>query len=252
MTKESNIPTPVDPFAKREYQLNWSKDDLEQRLMFQGGRFTSANKLLTLITGAVLTAAFFASLIALSHSTPRFQFVSDKFLDRGWTPYIMMGLFFWSLCILFIKWRKLRFQRKALELAAFPTQVDFVLNPETARSVLERIHSLADSTHHFLLLNRIERALSNLRNIGRISDVSSILQTQAEYDEEQIHSSYSLLNGFVWAIPVLGFIGTVMGLRGLRGGRSDATARENCRDIGPAPGGCGKPDSVMTLRIAEA
>ena len=47
-------------------------------------------------------------------------------------------------------------------------------------------------------------------------------------------------------------IGTVMGLRGLRGGRRDATAREYCRDIGPAPGGCGKPDSVMTLRIAEA
>jgi len=212
MTKESNIPPPVDPFAKRDYQLNWSKDDLEQRLMFRGGRFTSANKLLTFIVGALLAVSFFAGLIALSHYASGFQFISDKFLDRGWTPYVMMVLFFWALCILFIKWRKLRFQRKALGLAAFPTQVDFLLNPDTARSVLERIHSLADSTHHFLLLNRIERALSNLKNIGRISDVSSILQTQAEYDEEQIHSSYSLLNGFVWAIPVLGFIGTVMGL----------------------------------------
>jgi len=47
-------------------------------------------------------------------------------------------------------------------------------------------------------------------------------------------------------------IGIVIGLRGLREGRSDATARENCRDIGPAQGGCGNPDSVMTLRIAEA
>jgi len=77
---------------------------------------------------------------------------------------------------------------------------------------LERIHTLVDSTSHFLLLNRIERALSNLKNIGQISDVSNILQTQAGYDEEQVSSSYSLVNGFVWAIPVLGFIGTVLGL----------------------------------------
>ncbi len=44
-------------------------------------------------------------------------------------------------------------------------------------------------------------------------------------------------------------IGIVMGLRGLRGGRSDAAARENCRDIGPAQGGYGNPDSAT---IAEA
>jgi len=121
-------------------------------------------------------------------------------------------LFFWAVSIMFVKWSKLRFQRKALGLAAFPAQLDFVLNAETAQSVLERIHTLADSTGHFLLLNRIERGLSNLKNIGQVSDVSSILQAQAENDEAQITSSYGLLNGFIWAIPVIGFIGTVVGL----------------------------------------
>ena len=134
------------------------------------------------------------------------------FLDRGPTQYATMFLFFWAVSILFVKWRKLCLQRKALALAAIPSQADFILNPDSTPPVLERIHTLVDSTSHFLLLNRIERALSNLKNIGQISDVSNILQTQAEYDEEQVSSSYSLLNGFVWAIPVLGFIGTVLGL----------------------------------------
>jgi biopolymer transport protein ExbB/TolQ len=45
-----------------------------------------------------------------------------------------------------------------------------------------------------------------------ISDVSDILRTYNEQDEEAVETSYSLLNGFLWAIPVFGFIGTVEGL----------------------------------------
>ncbi len=52
-----------------------------------------------------------------------------------------------------------------------------------------------------------------MQNIGQVSDVATILRNQADYDEEQIASSYSLVHSFLWAIPVLGFIGTVIGLR---------------------------------------
>jgi biopolymer transport protein ExbB/TolQ len=201
-----------DPFERREYQLNWAKNDLEQRLGFRGGRFTSANKFLTLLAGALLTVAFYAFITLVVKPNESWRWVSDMFLERGVTQYATMFLFFWALTILFVKSRKLKLQRKALELAAIPHQADFVLNPDSAPPVLERIHTLVDSTGNFLLLNRIERALSNLKNIGQISDVSNILQTQAEYDEEQVTSSYSLVSGFVWAIPVLGFIGTVLGL----------------------------------------
>jgi biopolymer transport protein ExbB/TolQ len=212
---ETNIPPKAasqDPFERREYQLNWSKNDLEQRLGFKGGRFTSANKFLTLIAGVLLTAAFYAIITTVVKPNETWRWVSEMFLERGPTQYATMFLFFWALAILFVKSRKLKLQRKALELAAIPHQADFILHPDSAPPVLERIHTLVDSTANFLLLNRIERALSNLKNIGQISDVSNILQTQAEYDEEQVTSSYSLVGGFVWAIPVLGFIGTVLGL----------------------------------------
>ena len=61
-------------------------------------------------------------------------------------------------------------------------------------------------------------ALSNLRNIGQISDVSSILSNQSKIDEQQVASSYNLIRGFIWATPVLGFIGTVLGLGDAIGG----------------------------------
>jgi biopolymer transport protein ExbB/TolQ len=204
--------TSADPFERRDYQLNWGKTDLEQRLGFRGGRFTSANKLLSFICAALLTVAFYAFVTLAVKPNGNWQWLSDMFLERGPTQYVTIFLFFWALSILFVKWRKLRFQQRALELAAIPNQADFILNPDSAPPVLERIHTLVDSTANFLLLNRIERALSNLKNIGQISDVSDILKTQAEYDEQQVSSSYSFVSGFVWAIPVLGFIGTVLGL----------------------------------------
>lgn len=84
--------------------------------------------------------------------------------------------------------------------------------------VFERIYQIVDDPKHFLLYNRITIALSNLRNLGRVGDVDDILRSEEATDESAIETSYSLISGFVWAIPVLGFIGTVLGLSDAIGG----------------------------------
>lgn len=202
-----------NPFAEENFQLNWSKSDLEQRFGFSGGRFTSVNRTFTFCIGMVVTIIFYVALIYGVAPVEALRPFSAMFLERGVCPYPIMLLFFWAMAILFVKARKIAFQSEALHLSAVPQQPEFVLNPESARIVLERLHSLVDDTRHFLLLNRIERALSNLQNIGQVSDVSTLLRDQAEFDQEQVSSSYGLVNSFIWAIPVLGFIGTVLGLR---------------------------------------
>jgi biopolymer transport protein ExbB/TolQ len=195
--------------------LSWVEQDVENRFgLFKGGRYTSVNKVLSFLLALLLTAAFFALLVYGFKANPVLERFALPFIRSGntWTVGPAMLFFFWSIVILFLKGRKIRFQTRVLDLAAVPQQPEFVLNETTARTVLERIHSLVDHPRHFILLNRIERALSNLRNIGGLSDVSTILKGQAENDENQIASSYMLINGMVWAIPVLGFIGTVQGL----------------------------------------
>ena len=75
-----------------------------------------------------------------------------------------------------------------------------------------------------MLLNRIERALANLKNIGRISELAEGLTVQAENDESYIESTYTVVRGFIWAVPVLGFIGTVLGLSQAIGGFGEVVA----------------------------
>ncbi len=193
-------------------QLNWSRSDLERRLGFTPGRFTTPNKMLSFLIGLFLTVIFYALIMIVGRMVPDARWFAAMFLERGLCPYPTMFLFFWSASLLFFKWRKMVLQQRALELPIMPQQLDFELTPATARDVRDRMSALCDNPHHFILLNRIDLALANLHNIGQTADVAAILKIQAENDEAQIASSYSLTQGFMWAIPVLGFIGTVLGL----------------------------------------
>ena len=227
-----------------EPELSWSTQDIEQKIGFGGGRYTDTNAFFTFLVGVIMAALFFLILefvigdsgtaaewneankekVILEDGTeeeqvkpiPIHKQFADKFINRGLGGYLMGAgitlLFFWAVTILVIKGRKVSFQRKILSLNLIPQDPNFFLNNATARDALLRIRGQVDDPKHFLLLNRIDVALSNLQNIGEISEVASLTNAQASIDEDQISASYSLINGFNWAIPVLGFIGTVLGL----------------------------------------
>jgi len=191
-------------------ELNWSRQDVEQRFGFSGGKYTDTHSLLTFLLASVLWLCAYGPLFLLPpEGLPDW---TEMFMQRGPTPYFTLFLFFWSLAILWIKSRKLRFQRKTLNKKLFDMGPDFTISPGSASDFLKRLRSKVDDPRHFLLLNRISLVLSNFQNTGARSDISEMLRSQAEIDEGQMESSYALIRGFVWSIPILGFIGTVLGL----------------------------------------
>jgi biopolymer transport protein ExbB/TolQ len=202
----------------------WSKMDMEKRLGFRAGRFTAANPFLSLLAAALLTGVFYGLMLVLraQGKSEALTFFTDPFLRPGnlFTVVPVVFIFFFSMTMLFIKGRKVSLQRKAFEWAVVPAQPDFVLVEASAQAVLDRVHGIIDQPKQFILLNRIERALSNLRHLGQVSEVSSVLRGQAEDDENAVAASFTLLQGLVWAMPVLGFIGTVQGLSSAVGGFS--------------------------------
>lgn len=210
---------PTNPTAAGSKQSNpellaWSQSDVENRFGFKGGRHTGVNHVFAFIIAVLLSGIAYALTVFILQRLPFTNTVAAMIL-RPSNQYTMIPatlLFFGGVAVLFLKGWKLKFQQRALTLSAVPAEPEFVLTEATATTVLVRIHSLVDHPRHFVLLNRIDRALSNLKNIGQVNDVSAILRAQAENDEDLVASSYTLLNGFVWAIPVLGFIGTVQGL----------------------------------------
>lgn len=212
--------SPVQKALSAE-MVSWHRSDVEQIFGFSGGRFTRVNAIFSLIVGSLITLVIYLVLYFAVRETV----VGKMFIDRGFTPYVMTFLFAWSLVIMLLKWSKLCLQKKALSIAIIPADMDFVLSVTTVDQVLSRIMKSVDDSRKFVLFNRVFTALSNLRNLGRISDVDEMLRSQAELDESSLETSYALLRGFVWAIPVLGFIGTVMGLSVAIGGFGDVLSK---------------------------
>jgi biopolymer transport protein ExbB/TolQ len=211
-----------------EVPLSWSRLDIEQRIGFRGGRYTQPSLLLSGLIGAAATVAFYAALIPLYNAG--FIHAAAMFTNNGIGQYATCLLTAWSLAMLLLKWFKLRLQRRALAFIVVPTDHDFVLSSANVDQVTRRIYATVDDPKQFVLFNRIMIALSNLRNLGRVTDVDDILRSQADSDESSMYSTYSMLEGFVWAIPVLGFIGTVLGLSEAIGGFSKVIAQAS--DIG--------------------
>ena len=191
-----------------EPRLSFGKSDIEKRIGFPAGRYTSPALLLPFLLATLLTVGFYGGM-ALWPGTP----FARMFTQRGPVPYVIVFLSSLSVMTLFVKHRKLALQRKALSLKLLPTDdPGFILTPASAEHILQKLFQTVDDPEKFLLTRRIHIALANLRNMGRIGDVDEVLKTQAENDEGQVDSSYTVIRGLIWAIPVLGFIGTVLGL----------------------------------------
>ncbi len=193
--------------------LSWSRQDPERRFLFRSGRFTRVNSVFSFLVGGLLSGVFLAVLMTVPSLS-----LSRMFLRQGPIPILIVVFSGWSLAILAIKYLKLKLQRRCLEFAVVSDAPQFVLTPLTVERVSNTIYETVDDPRHFVLFNRIMIALSNLRNLGRVADVEDMLRSQADTDEAMMETSYQLVQSFVWAIPVLGFIGTVLGLSDAIGG----------------------------------
>ena len=191
--------------------LRYQSLDPEARFGFPAGHGTTPSSLTCLLLTTVLSAAAYGS--AYGWREHEWGAVVWEYMTAfGRIPIPIILLSIWSLAFLFVKSLKIRAQRAALRLAFVPEDSAFVLSDSTADAVIDAIDRSVDDPSRFLFLARCRAVLRMMRNLGRVSDVDEILSSRGDQDESSVDSGYTILRGFIWAIPVLGFIGTVVGL----------------------------------------
>lgn len=211
----------------RQKKLSWDGADIESICGFRSKKFTRVNFLFAFILGILFTGIFYGILFLFR--SYELQMV-DMFFHggeekRSMIPYFTVFLAAFSAAILLLKNAKLKVQKKALRVNILPSDSNFTLSPVTARAILDSMYAQVETPAKFVLFDRVERALSNLKNLGSVSAVAECLKNQADNDENYLSSSYTVLKGFIWAIPVLGFIGTVIGLAEAVGGFGAVVAK---------------------------
>lgn len=176
------------------------------------------NMLLSVIYGTVATAAWYGALFPLgkgAYGSPpsnALDYIHDLFYERTWVNYMETWFFFWALAMLFLKWQKLRRQHNALYIDILPAEISQEINKDNVDQFIDRLYGFPTRLRDSMMINRMRKALELFEVRANNGEVSNMLNAQSNIDGARIGGSYALIKVFLWAIPILGFIGTVLGL----------------------------------------
>ncbi len=141
-----------------------------------------------------------------------FAYTRGLLYERGWVQFAETFFFGWGIGFLILKLLKLRHQQSALRLDVLPEDVGREINKDNVGSFIQHVYALPVKLRDSLMVNRIRKALELFETRQVNGEVSTMMSNQSNIDGSRIGGSYTLVKVFVWAIPILGFIGTVIGL----------------------------------------
>ncbi|MEE4277216.1 MAG: MotA/TolQ/ExbB proton channel family protein [Halieaceae bacterium] len=121
-------------------------------------------------------------------------------------------LLLWALSIMGYKgWQNLA-EQKLLdeEILSIPDGTSVL--PEDARQFSRSVEALPAQQQNYLLPRTLLAALQRFATTGSIPAVSDTVREQCDVESDRLDSELSMVRYIAWAIPSIGFIGTVRGI----------------------------------------
>ena len=118
----------------------------------------------------------------------------------------------WALAIMGYKTVKIVAERRLLEVDLVPVAEGMRILPEDTREFARQVQALPEDRQQMLLPRALLNALRRFSSTRNIQDVSSSTHTICESEAERLESELSMIRYISWAIPSIGFIGTVRGI----------------------------------------
>jgi biopolymer transport protein ExbB/TolQ len=131
--------------------------------------------------------------------------------------------FTWAGLILLSRYREVLRQRKAFGLDLLPTDEGARILPEDARPLARKVDAVTARHGRSILANMTRLGLNKYAISKSAPDVAEVVRNQADVEQARFIASMGTVNYLAWAIPAIGFLGTV---RGLAGGMSMAGSDE--------------------------
>jgi len=121
-------------------------------------------------------------------------------------------LMFWAFSILIYKAVIAHRQRQLLEKDFILLSDDMRILPQDTPELSRRIQALPAAVQGFLLPRTLRTALQRFAATKDIQNVSTSVREISDSEAERLESELSIIRYIAWAIPSIGFIGTVRGI----------------------------------------
>ena len=121
-------------------------------------------------------------------------------------------LMLWAAAIMAYKSYSASQERKLVEEELVPLIEGTRILPEDAREYARQIQSLSLRRRDSLLPRALLAALHRFTATRSIQDVSTTAHGMCQAESERLESELSMVRYITWAVPSIGFIGTVRGI----------------------------------------
>jgi biopolymer transport protein ExbB/TolQ len=121
-------------------------------------------------------------------------------------------LLIWAMAIMGYKGRRALLERDLLERRLLDIPEGTSVLPEDAREYSRSLEALPDTEQDYLLPRTLLSALQRFATTGSIQAVSDTIKENCEVESDRLDSEMSMVRYIAWAIPSIGFIGTVRGI----------------------------------------
>ncbi len=139
--------------------------------------------------------------------------------ERQGMPYICTVMFFIAIMMLYYRWKEFNLDYKAIfALEANLTTVGKITS-DNAEQILENVKKDDKLfVKSELASSRITRLMRHVKSGSSWSETESLVKGMGSKDMEVIESAYVWIKFIIWILPILGFVGTVLGLGASIGG----------------------------------
>jgi biopolymer transport protein ExbB/TolQ len=121
-------------------------------------------------------------------------------------------LMFWAMAIMGYKGRDALAERSLLSDDYIHVSEGMSILPEDTRDYTRPLQALPDVSRELLLPRTLLAALHRFTSTRNVQDVSEAVKSVCDAESDRLDSELSMVRYIAWAIPSIGFIGTVRGI----------------------------------------
>ena len=179
----------------------------------------------SLVLIAILVQAVYATVIRPRAEAIRAYDFSQMQKDKDYvpkrSPYVIVKdyeqevcviLSFWAFSIIGYKGVMIRRQRTLLSTDLLRLPEGMKILPEDSRDYARQVEALPPEMRGELLPRALMNGLHRFGATRNIQDVSSAIHDVCELEFGRLDAELSMVRYVAWAIPAIGFVGTVRGI----------------------------------------
>jgi biopolymer transport protein ExbB/TolQ len=121
-------------------------------------------------------------------------------------------LLFWAIAIIGLKSVKTLKERSLLNQDLTGIEEGMRILPEDTRDLSRQLQELPAAKRNALIPRALLTALHRFSSSRNVQDVSTAAHTLCSTEADRLESELSMIRYIAWAIPSIGFIGTVRGI----------------------------------------